>query len=145
MIFDESGCLPSYELLGLSRLECNVDAIVVVGDKHQLPPYNPASNLRKRRTAYSRKSQLRSTPQNKGKLKSLLDVSKVKETKLTTQYRVPRDIADILNTRIYDGNYQTPLDIGVLDKGLTLLMLRIAIVWNQRSMSVCQKLKQLRD
>jgi hypothetical protein len=105
VIFDEAGCIPSFELLGLSRLGCEIDAILVVGDKHQLPPYNP-DNSGKPRYDRSRGRQ-RQEPQPK-KLSSILDVSAVAVIKLTIQYRVPRDIADILNARIYNGNYRTP-------------------------------------
>lgn len=47
VMFNESGCIPSCELLGLTRLDSIIDAIVVVGDKHQLPLHDPASNTRK--------------------------------------------------------------------------------------------------
>jgi hypothetical protein len=117
VIFDESGCIPSYELLGLSRLGCEIDAILVVGDKHQLPPFNP-DNGGKPRFDRSARGRQRQEPQSK-KLSSLLDVSAVTVIKLTTQYRVPRDIADILNARIYNGNYRTPSDRGIPNRGLT--------------------------
>jgi len=42
VVFDEAGCIPAYELLGLSRLKRSIKALICVGDKHQLPPY--ASN-----------------------------------------------------------------------------------------------------
>jgi hypothetical protein len=106
VIFDEAGCIPSYELLGLSRLGCNIDAILVVGDIHQLSPYNPDDTGKPQ----SKRSQARKHKQRKSKnLSSILDVSDVAVIKLTTQYRVPRDIADILNARIYNGSYQTSL------------------------------------
>ncbi len=88
----------------------------MVGDKHQLPPYNP-DNSGKPRYDRSRGRQ-RQEPQSK-KLSSILDVSAVTVIKLTIQYRVPRDIADILNARIYNGNYRTPSDRGIPNKGLT--------------------------
>ena len=60
------------------------------------------------------------------KLKSLLDVSQVTEMRLTVQYRVPRDIADILNTRIYSGNYQTAKGSGMVNKGLSFVHVKNA-------------------
>ena len=101
IIFDESGCIPSYELLGLNRLDCPIAAILTVGDKKQLPPYNPTSN--NGRSSNGRQQQIA----NSG-LKSLLDVSEVKDKiALRTQYRVPKDIAAILNARVYNGQYKT--------------------------------------
>jgi superfamily I DNA and/or RNA helicase len=85
-----------------------------VGDKHQLPPYNPDNKPRYDRS----RGRQRQEPQSK-KLSSILDVSAVTVIKLTTQYRVPRDIADILNARIYNGNYRTPSDRGIPNQGLT--------------------------
>jgi hypothetical protein len=104
VIFDEAGCIPSFELLGLSRLGCNIDAILVVGDIHQLSPYNPDDTGKPQ----FKRSRERKPKERKSKnLNSILDVSDVTVGKLTMQYRVPRDIADILNARIYNGSYQT--------------------------------------
>ena len=114
IIFDESGCIPSYELLGLDRLDCPISAILTVGDKKQLPPYNPTSNTR------DRNSQRRRDDDGSG-LKSLLDVSETKEKiALRTQYRVPKDIANILNTRVYNGQYKTHRR-AVVERGLEFL------------------------
>jgi hypothetical protein len=118
VIFDEAGCIPSFELLGLSRLGCEIEAILVVGDKHQLPPYDPGDGG-KPRYDRSQGRQRQRQPQQSKKLRSLLDVSAVTVIKLTTQYRVPRDIADILNARIYNGNYRTPSDGRIPNQGLT--------------------------
>lgn len=102
-IFDESGCIPAYELLGLSRLGRPIIALILVGDKHQLPPYDPTQGR-----SFGR-GNVRS--QRDKKLQSLLDVSKLTidsgKIMLTMQYRVPRDIAEMLNIRIYRGNYKT--------------------------------------
>jgi ATP-dependent exoDNAse (exonuclease V) alpha subunit len=120
VIFDEAGCIPSFELLGLSRLGYEVEAILVVGDKHQLPPYNPDNNGKPR---YDRsKGWQRQKPQSK-KLSSILDVSAVTVIKVTIQYRVPRDIADILNARIYNRNYRPSSDRGIPNKGLTFQLI----------------------
>ena len=100
VIFDESGCIPSYELLGLSRLGRTIRSLVLVGDKKQLPPYNPMQGRRGRKN--SRLSE---------QLKSLLDSSVLTvdsgKVTLTKQYRVPKDIADMLNHRVYGGQYNT--------------------------------------
>ena len=37
----------------------------------------------------------------------MLDVIAIEKVKLTTQYRVPHDIANLLNDRIYRGDYKT--------------------------------------
>ena len=111
VVFDEAGCIPDYELLGLSRLGRDIKALVCVGDKHQLPPFSAAASKRT------------PTPRGRGrgfhgrgrghsfvsepKVTSLLDVSAVEKVKLTTQYRVPHDIANLLNDRIYRGDYKT--------------------------------------
>jgi hypothetical protein len=114
VVFDEAGCIPDYELLGLSRLGRNIKGIMCVGDKHQLPPYDPnsmrtpvvfrngmkGSRLEGKRNAVSEK------------VKSLLDASRLtvdddSRIKLTSQYRVPRDIANLLDARIYRGDYKT--------------------------------------
>jgi hypothetical protein len=100
VVFDEAGCIPSYELLGLSMLGHSISSLVCVGDKNQLPPYDPSSII-----------PTQGVDQLGGGVQSLLDVSKLTENngkiKLTTQYRVPHDIANLLNNRIYEGDYQT--------------------------------------
>lgn len=100
VIFDESGCIPSYELLGLSRLGRAIRSLVLVGDKKQLPPYNPTQGRRGRKN--SRQNE---------QLSSLLDSSELTvdsgKVTLTKQYRVPKDIADMLNHRVYGGQYNT--------------------------------------
>jgi hypothetical protein len=104
VVFDEAGCIPSYEFLGLSMLGRSINSLVCVGDKNQLPPYDPGSNSTNRYTSHGAESLQEG-------VKSLLDVSQLKpdkgKIKLTTQYRVPRDIANLLNCRIYQGDYQT--------------------------------------
>lgn len=106
-IFDESGCIPAYELLGLSRLGRPIIALILVGDKHQLPPYDPTQGRTFGRG--NAPSNVRSTKVER--LKSLLDVSTLTidsgKIMLTMQYRVPRDIAEMLSIRIYRGNYTT--------------------------------------
>lgn len=103
VIFDESGCIPSYELLGLSRLGRTIKSLVLVGDKKQLPPYDPMQGRRKRKGS-------RLVDQSEC-LNSLLDSSALTvdsgKVLLTTQYRVPKDIADMLNNRVYRGQYNT--------------------------------------
>jgi hypothetical protein len=42
VVFDEAGCIPSYELLGLSMLGHSISSLVCVGDK-KLPPYDRSS------------------------------------------------------------------------------------------------------
>lgn len=107
--FDEAGCIPSYELLGLSRLGRSIVSLVCVGDKHQLPPYSPSfdrwpKGSNRAMNRFAAKSQSR---QVTTKVQSLLDASDIPTVKLTTQYRVPRDIANLLNARIYKGDYET--------------------------------------
>lgn len=127
VVFDEAGCIPSYELLGLSRLGHDFEAILLVGDKHQLPPYDPSdggnykkSDWRSRGT-YGRRNMV---GERKQAMKSLLNVSalSVDEGKLmlTEQYRVPRDIADMLNARIYNGLYNTSPLANVPSLGLNV-------------------------
>ena len=120
VIFDEAGCIPDYELLGLTRLESTIEALILVGDKEQLPPYQSSATCSGRQ----RKKDFRygiGRLNNRGwdmararppDIKSLLDSSRLsldlgEKVKLTTQYRVPRDIADILNDRVYNGSYKT--------------------------------------
>ena len=130
VIFDESGCIPEYELLGLGRIVKDISSIVLVGDIHQLPPYDPSDRKKdQQRLRHGRTSRIeRSTSQkdNKIKMKSLLHVSKLKEdndTKifLTKQYRVPKDIAEILNSRIYKGLYKTVDNMGIPHEGLKIV------------------------
>ena len=119
VVFDEAGCIPSYELLGLSRLNRSIKALICVGDKHQLPPYAPSS-MNKKRNPFNR---WRAADQEQ-RVESLLDVSALEEDGdsggkviLNTQYRVPRDIATILNQRIYNGKYCTPINCTVPSRG----------------------------
>lgn len=106
-IFDESGCIPAYELLGLSRLERPIIALILVGDKHQLPPYDPTQG----RSFGRGNVPINVRSKKVERLQSLLDVSELTidsgKIMLTMQYRVPRDIAEMLNIRIYRGNYKT--------------------------------------
>jgi len=103
VIFDESGCIPSYELLGLSRLGRAIKSLVLVGDQKQLPPYDSIQGSRGRKNL--RRGNLNE------QLNSLLDSSALTvdsgKVMLTTQYRVPKDIADMLNHRVYRGQYNT--------------------------------------
>jgi len=114
-IFDESGCIPSYELLGLTRLGRPIVGLVLVGDKHQLPPYDPGQG---RRSSRGRKN-------TSEKIRSLLDTSALTsdsgKVMLTTQYRVPKDVADILNHRVYRGQYNTCPDANVPLSGLRMV------------------------
>jgi hypothetical protein len=118
VIFDEAGCIPSYEFLGLSRLGRSIEGLVCVGDKHQLPPYDPGSssmspNKRMQSNRFGHRNRLQMlTIQAKESISSLLDVSAMTadnegKVLLTTQYRVPRDIANVLNSHIYKGRYDT--------------------------------------
>ena len=122
-IFDESGCIPSYELLGLSRLGRPIKALILVGDKHQLPPYDPAQGRSvKRGDSFQSTTHNRQSKRDE-KVQSLLDVSALTvdsgKIMLTLQYRVPRDIAEMLNSRIYRGNYVTPLNAKVPMSGMS--------------------------
>lgn len=116
-IFDESGCIPAYELLGLSRLGWSINSIIVVGDKHQLPPYDP---MQGRHHAHGKRNgrSVKTT-----KIHSLLDASALTidtgKVMLTLQYRVPRDIAEMLNSRVYRGQYRTCPTAKVPDSGLS--------------------------
>ena len=111
VIFDEAGCIPIYEFLGLSRLGRDIDCLVCVGDKNQLPPYDPTTG--------------KGRPASSEGMKSLLDASGLSincgKIKLTTQYRVPRDIASLLNDRIYKGDYKTAPECGAPLQGFHLI------------------------
>jgi hypothetical protein len=124
VIFDEAGCIPMYEFLGLSRLGRLIVCLVCVGDKNQLPPYDPGSSRNVfRRVAGGRNQQFIPTMPAET-VKSLLDASQLTVTgkiKLTTQYRVPRDIANLLDARIYKGDYVTPLSCKVPLKGFNFV------------------------
>ncbi|KAL7518609.1 hypothetical protein ACHAWX_003421, partial [Stephanocyclus meneghinianus] len=109
VIFDESGCIPAFELLGLSRLKRTIKALVMVGDKHQLPPYDPSAGRRFGRiNSYDKGRRRVSKPEP---TQSLLDWSALEvgagKIMLTKQYRVPKDIAEMLNHRVYRGQYNT--------------------------------------
>lgn len=112
IVFDEAGCIPSYELLGLSRLGRSIEGLVCVGDKHQLPPYDPGASSQRSKSSFGRYEYQRPTTVVTDKVHSLLDASAMSVedgTKhlLTTQYRVPHDIANLLNAHIYKGLYHT--------------------------------------
>jgi len=118
VIFDEAGCIPAYELLGISRLTSQVKSLVLVGDVHQLPPYDPSSGQSKTRGSKEKGSSWQHQKEN---VKSLLSVSKLTidhaKIQLSIQYRVPRDIAQLLNARIYNGQYNTPVAANVPIQG----------------------------
>jgi superfamily I DNA and/or RNA helicase len=137
-------------LVGLSRVNGNIEALVAVGDKHQLPPYNPNQNhTGKKNGSYHRQRRQAAPPT---KIKSILDVSRLKidggtKIKLTIQYRVPRDIAAVLNDRIYKGDYTTPAVSNVQTKGFCLLDVqseRNEKYLNRDEVQIClQMVKQL--
>jgi hypothetical protein len=120
VIFDEAGCIPAHELLGLSRLNCIIKSLILVGDIHQLPPYDPGTGFT---SGYGQKHQGKrfQKPVEK-KVQSLLSVSALTgndaKIQLSLQYRVPCDIANLLNARIYKGQYNTSKDSKVPRKGL---------------------------
>lgn len=118
-IFDESGCIPAYELLGLSRLGRSINALILVGDKHQLPPYDPNQGMTYNRDKKFAGYELR----DRNKILSLLDSSALTtdtgKIMLDTQYRVPRDIAEMLNMRVYKGQYKTCPTAKVPTSGLS--------------------------
>ena len=124
VIFDEAGCIPSFELLGLSRLGRNIQSIVLVGDKNQLPPYNPSNNTNKSKTK-NRRGNYFVKNENNDSLKSLLDVSNMsmidEKILLKTQYRVPKDIADLLNVHVYKGDYITCPNSPIPSRGLNIV------------------------
>ena len=127
-IFDESGCIPAYELLGLTRLGRSINSIILVGDKHQLPPYDPTQGMRhgnsKKNGSASKKKTVKAR-----RILSLLDASELTidtgKVMLTSQYRVPRDIAEMLNSRVYRGQYNTCPRAIVPDSGTPWLLLFI--------------------
>jgi hypothetical protein len=125
VIFDEAGCIPMYEFLGLSRLGRLIECLVCVGDKNQLPPYDPGSSRTVVRHEAGRRRYKAKPTVPTETVKSLLDASQLTEAggkiKLTTQYRVPRDIANLLDVRIYKGDYVTPLSCEVPIKGFHFL------------------------
>jgi len=88
VIFDEASTIPSFEIIAAQRFCPNLAAIHVFGDKNQLPPF---------------KRNRRGPP-----VESLIDCCNgVNVEKLTTQYRIPRDVANILDRRIYEGEYKS--------------------------------------
>lgn len=132
VIFDEAGCIPAYELLGLTRLESIIEAIILVGDKEQLPPYQPSASFSSSRRVQGRRNSNRGrdyAPPKQPQVKSLLDCSRLsldsgEKVKLTTQYRVPRDIAAILNDRVYNGDYKTAPSCKAAAQGLRFVHVR---------------------
>ncbi|GKY95983.1 hypothetical protein MPSEU_000558800 [Mayamaea pseudoterrestris] len=118
VIFDEAGCIPCYELLGLTRLGRDIRGILCVGDKHQLGPYNPGNF-----TQVGGRSQRTRRVQDRDKtIPSLLDVSAMdakssNKVNLTEQYRLPRDIASLLNARVYKGNFRTAVQFNAPLRG----------------------------
>lgn len=120
----EAGCIPSYELLGLTRLGRPIKAIILVGDKHQLPPYDPMQGRRFGRGNSFGANRSRRNDRAEG-MQSLLDSSVLTidsgKVMLTTQYRVPQDIANMLNHRVYRGQYNTCPLAGVPTSGLRMV------------------------
>jgi hypothetical protein len=127
VVFDEAGCIPCHEFLGLSRLGREINALICVGDKNQLPPYNP---IFKSPTCFKpppckrqRRQYAPPIPPSDDQLPSLLDVSgdSVSKIQLTAQYRVPQDIARILSVRVYNGCYNTAPSCSAPLKGFHLV------------------------
>ena len=117
-IFDESGCIPIHELLRLSILGRSIKSIIVVGDKSQLQPYDSSqgnsyqplrgtSANRDNRFGFASNSRWSRTE----KLLSVLDASALTihsgKVVLNTQYKIPKDIAAMLNKRVYRGQCKT--------------------------------------
>lgn len=140
VIFDEAGCIPSYELLGVSSLGRDIEALLLVGDKHQLPPYDPSNGnyvkSNSQRTDRFGKTRRHHTRTNEDQPTSLLDSSKLMEGEgkvtLTTQYRVPKDIADMLNAHIYRGLYNSCPCANIPSQGLKIVNVTEAFSCNNR-------------
>ena len=126
VVYDEAGCIPSYELLGLKRLGRSIISLLAVGDKQQLPPYDPSSSQRSNQQGPRRGGPQRrgGSQQKNSKVSSILDASGLTEDNnkiaLTKQYRVPRDIAGVLDARVYRGAYKTAGESRVPDSGFRL-------------------------
>ena len=134
-IFDESGCIPAYELFGLTRLGRPIKALLLVGDKHQLPPYDPTQGRSFGRGNSFSNATANGQSKRDEKMQSLLDVSALMvdsgKIMLTMQYRVPRDIAEMLNIRVYRGNYKTCPNAGVPMSGMSQQILNVH--WSKSS------------
>jgi len=134
-IFDESGCIPAYELFGLTRLGRPIKALLLVGDKHQLPPYDPKQGRSFGRGNSFSNATANGQSKRDEKMQSLLDVSALTvdsgKIMLTMQYRVPRDIAEMLNIRVYRGNCKTCPNAGVPMSGMSQQILNVH--WSKSS------------
>jgi hypothetical protein len=158
VVFDEAGCIPAYELLGLSRVRENIVGVLCVGDKNQLPPFISTTSQPTKSNGNGnwRQSNVRvGTSQEEKSIKSILDVSKMvidkeSKVKLTQQYRVPRDIAEILNLRVYRGDYSTVDSTKIPVEGFLFVNVpckgeKVQYV-NKEECSVCNRiLQELRD
>lgn len=88
IIFDESSTIPSYEIFNLCLINQNIKSLIIVGDPKQLSPFHMTIETID--------------------LDNLFDISNnVSHNYFELQYRIPYDIANILNKYIYDGKYKS--------------------------------------
>lgn len=112
-----------FELLGLTRLGRTAFSLICMGDKHQLRSLARWTVWAACQSPHAAENCSAAFKPNR--LLSILYVRRLSHAngaviKLTTQYRVPCDIASMLNARVYVGDYQTTPGCGAPPRGLRL-------------------------
>lgn len=100
VIIDEGSTIPIHELGTLSLIKQNVISLVLVGDPNQLPPFGKL--IKNNNSKYNKYNEEITIP-------SIFDKKylKVKSNHLEMQYRIPFEIAEILNKYVYNNKYNT--------------------------------------
>lgn len=100
VIIDEGSTIPIHELGTLSLIKQKIISLVLVGDPNQLPPFGKL--IKNNNSKYNKYNEEITIP-------SIFDKKylKVKSNHLEMQYRIPFEIAEILNKYVYNNKYNT--------------------------------------
>ena len=100
VIIDEGSTIPIHELGTLSLIKQKIISLVLVGDPNQLPPFGKL--IKNNNSKYNKYNKEITIP-------SIFDKKylKVKSNHLEMQYRIPFEIAEILNKYVYNNKYNT--------------------------------------
>ena len=113
IITDESSTIPSYDIFNMCLFtKCNIKGLVIVGDPNQLPPHEKL--VTKAENGRFIKEE------NIPSLFDKLDID-VNRNHLKVQYRMQKDVADVLNHHIYKGKFETNNDVKLFGKGIEFI------------------------
>ena len=95
-----------------SFTKCNIKGLVIVGDPNKLPPHEKL--VTKAENGRFIKEE------NIPSLFDKLDID-INRNHLKVQYRMQKDVADVLNHHVYKGKFETNNDVKLFGKGIEFI------------------------